>query len=109
MGSDPELENRRGLEWLVTARNKCQTLMFLLLERWETLPTFRREYLRSRTYRRAATPSAPPRGRARRVARAVDGRWMVDALAPFHGRNINAGFGLVSRDSCQRSASLRTR
>jgi hypothetical protein len=43
MGSDPELENRRGLEWLVTARNKCQTLMFLLLERWETLPAFRRQ------------------------------------------------------------------
>jgi len=43
MGTDPELENRRGLEWLVTARNKCQTLMFLLLERWETLPTFRRQ------------------------------------------------------------------
>ena len=43
MGSDPELENRRGLEWLVTARNKCQTLMFHLLERRETLPTFRRQ------------------------------------------------------------------
>jgi hypothetical protein len=43
MGSDPELENRRGLEWLVTARNKCQTLMFDLLERWETPPTFRRQ------------------------------------------------------------------
>ena len=107
MGSDPELENRRGLEWLVTARNKCQTLMFLLLERWETLPTFRREYLRSaaRTYRQAATPSAPPRGRARRVARAVDGRWMVDALAPSTAGTSTAGFGLVSRDSCQRSAS----
>lgn len=38
-----ELENLRGLEWLVTARNKCQALLFLLFERWDTLPSFRRQ------------------------------------------------------------------
>jgi hypothetical protein len=42
MGIDPELEYRRGLEWLVVARNKCQSLMLRLYTDWETLPSFRR-------------------------------------------------------------------
>ena len=43
MGVDPELEQQRGLEWLVAARNKVQFLLFRLYEHWEMLPSFRRQ------------------------------------------------------------------
>jgi hypothetical protein len=43
MGLDAELEQQRGLEWLVTARNKVQSLLFRLYEHWDTLPSFRRQ------------------------------------------------------------------
>jgi hypothetical protein len=39
MSSDPD----GGLEWLVDARNKCQTLMLRLYRNWTTLPSFRRQ------------------------------------------------------------------
>src|SRR5262245_1714868 len=39
VGIDPELEQKRGLEWLVTARNKVQSLLFRLYEHWETIPS----------------------------------------------------------------------
>ncbi len=40
---NPDLENLRGLEWLVAARKDCQSLLLRLLKQWETLPTFRRD------------------------------------------------------------------
>jgi hypothetical protein len=43
MAKDPELEQKHGLEWLVEARNKIQSLLLRLYVHWEMLPTLRRQ------------------------------------------------------------------
>ena len=43
MGLDPQLEQQHGLEWLVTARNRVQSLLLRLYTHWDTVPSFRRQ------------------------------------------------------------------
>jgi hypothetical protein len=42
MAPGANLEDRRDLDWLVEARNRIQSLMLRLLQRWEELPSHRR-------------------------------------------------------------------
>jgi hypothetical protein len=43
MALNAELEHRHDLEWLVEARNRIQSLMLRLLQRWDELPSYRRQ------------------------------------------------------------------
>jgi hypothetical protein len=44
------LEDRRDLDWLVEARNRIQSLMLRLLQRWDELPSHRRQAVLGATF-----------------------------------------------------------
>lgn len=43
MAPGANLEDRHDLDWLVEARNRIQSVMLRLLQRWEELPSYQRQ------------------------------------------------------------------